>query len=105
MAVKRVWHGWTTRENADVYEQLLFDVIFPGIESKEIPGYQGVELLRRDRTDEVEFVTIMAFDSLDSVVAFQGPDYARSYVPEPARRVLARWDRTAAHYEVRERPD
>ncbi|MCP5368525.1 MAG: antibiotic biosynthesis monooxygenase [Hyphomicrobiales bacterium] len=102
MAVKRIWHGWTTPDNADTYEHLLHDHVFPGIEDKEIPGYRGIELLRRDGADEVEFVTIMTFESLDDVIAFQGPDYARCYVPDAAQKVLKRWDQVAAHYELRE---
>lgn len=100
MIIKRVWHGWTTPENADSYRRLLHDEIFPGIEAKNIPGYLGVELMRRDLEDEVEFVTIMTFESLQSVIAFQGEDYAKSYVPDAARKVLKRWDETASHYEV-----
>ena len=48
MATKRIWHGWTTPENADTYQQLLHDEIFPGIEAKNIPGYQSIELFRMD---------------------------------------------------------
>lgn len=100
MAIKRIWHGWTTPQNADAYQALLNSEIFPGIERKEIEGYRGIELLRRERADEVEFVTVMTFDSLDNVIAFQGEDYERSYVPDAARKVLNRWDERAAHYEV-----
>lgn len=102
MTIKRVWHGWTTPENADIYRRLLHDEIFPGIEAMSIPGYLGIELMRRDLDDEVEFVTIMTFESLDSVIAFQGEDYSRSHVPEAARKVLKRWDSRALHYEVME---
>lgn len=35
MATKRIWHGWTTPENADAYQQLLHDEVFPGIEAKK----------------------------------------------------------------------
>jgi len=100
MTIKRVWHGWTRPENAGRYEELLRREIFPGIEAKAIPGYRGIELLRRDHEDEVEFVTIMAFDSIDSVIAFQGEDYERCYVPAAAREVLERWDDRSAHFEV-----
>ncbi|MFC2079397.1 antibiotic biosynthesis monooxygenase [Candidatus Bipolaricaulota bacterium] len=100
MAIKRIWHGWTTPENADEYQQLLHREVFPGIEAKKIPGYQRIELLRRDMDDEVEFITIMTFDSLQNVVDFQGEDYTRCYVPEAARRVLKRWDQVSAHYEA-----
>ena len=100
MAIKRVWHGWTTPEMAEQYQTLLNDVVFPGIEAKGIPGYRSIELLRRDLEDEVEFITIMTFDSLQSVIDFQGQDYQRSYVPDAAQRVLKRWDETSLHYEV-----
>ena len=49
MAIKRIWHGWTTPENADVYERFLHDEAFPGIEAKNIAAYRSIELLRRDR--------------------------------------------------------
>ena len=97
MAIKRIWHGWTTLENADRYRELLHDVVFPGIEAKRIPGYLGIDLLRRDLDDEVEFVTIMSFRTLQNVIDFQGEDYARCYVPEEAQALLKRWDPFAAH--------
>ncbi|MCG8617937.1 MAG: hypothetical protein MI802_17110 [Desulfobacterales bacterium] len=100
MAVKRVWHGWTTLENADTYQQLLHNDVFPGIEAKQIPGYRKIELLRLDHEDEVEFITIMTFDSLRNVIDFQGEDYTRCYVPDAARKVLKRWDQRSFHYEV-----
>jgi heme-degrading monooxygenase HmoA len=75
MTIKRVWHGWTTPQNAPLYEQLLYDEVFPGIEAKQIPGYRSIELWRRDFDDEVEFSTVMTFDSLQNVIDFQGEDY------------------------------
>lgn len=103
MAIKRIWHGWTTPENADTYQNLLHTEVFPGIEAKKIPGYRSIELLRRDLDDEVEFVTIMTFDSLKNVIDFQGEDYERCYVPDAAQRVLKRWDQVSAHFDTIER--
>lgn len=100
MAIKRVWYGWTSPENADKYRMLLHDEVFPGIEAKNIPGYMSIELLRRDLDDEVEFITIMTFQSLQNVIDFQGDDYARCYVPQEAQKVLKRWDQTSSHYEA-----
>ena len=105
MAIKRIWHGWTTPENAAAYENLLQTEVFPSIEAKKIPGYRGIELLRLDREDEVEFVTIMTFDTIQNVIDFQGPDYRRCYVPDAAQKILKRWDRTSDHYEVKESRD
>lgn len=102
MTIKRIWRGWTTAENADAYENLLRDEIFPGIEAKNIPGYRGIELLRRDLGAEIEFITIMTFDSLQNVIDFQGENYERSYVPDSAQKLLKRWDQISAHYEVKE---
>ncbi len=102
MTIKRVWHGWTTPQSAPIYEQLLYDEVFPGIEAKRIPGYRSIELWRRDLDDEVEFTTIMTFDSLQNVIDFQGENYERSYVPAAARQVLKRWDESSSHYETRE---
>ncbi|MDH3734152.1 MAG: antibiotic biosynthesis monooxygenase [Gemmatimonadota bacterium] len=102
--IARVWHGWTKPDNADAYETLLRDEIFPGIGAKGVPGYKGIELLRRPLSDgDVEFVTIMWFDSIDAVREFAGEDYETAYVPEAARAVLDRFDAMSAHYEVRER--
>ena len=101
MAIKRIWHGWTTPEKAETYENLLYTEVFPSIEAKRIPGYRGIELLRRDVDGEVEFVTIMTFDSIENVIAFQGEDYERCYVPGAARRVLKRWDEFSTHFDVK----
>lgn len=99
MAIKRVWHGWTTPDNADRYQSLLQNEVFPGIEAKKIPGYQRIELMRRELSGEVEFITIMTFESLQNVIDFQGDDYTRSYVPEAAQLILKRWDQVSVHYE------
>lgn len=102
MAIKRVWRGWTTPGNADAYQALLHNEVFPGIEAKKIPGYRSIELFRRSVEGEVEFVTVMTFDCLENVIAFQGEDYQRCYVPPAAQKVLKRWDRNSAHYEALE---
>ena len=103
MAVKRIWHGWTTQENADAYQDLLHREVFPGIESKRISGYRCVELFRKELGEEVEFMTIMTFDSIESVKNFQGKDYEKSYVPEKAQKLLNRWDEKAAHFTLVEK--
>jgi len=102
--ISRVWHGWTSRENADAYEELLCTEIFTGIARQSIQGYRGIHLLRRDVDDGVEFVTIMWFDSLDAVRAFAGEDYEVAVVPPKARQLLSTFDGRSAHYQVIESP-
>ncbi len=99
--ISRVWHGWTTPTNADTYETLLKTEIFPDIQQRQIAGFRGIQLFRRDGDDEVEFMTVMWFDSLDAVRAFAGEEYEVGVVPAKARAVLARFDERSRHYEVK----
>jgi heme-degrading monooxygenase HmoA len=99
--IARIWHGWTTPANADAYETLLKNEILVGIQNRNIAGYRGIRLLRRDVADEVEFITIMWFDSVEAVRTFAGEDYERSVVPPEARRLLSRFDERSQHYEVK----
>ena len=98
--ISRIWRGWTTPANADAYEALLKAEIFIGIQQRQIPGYKGIQLLRRNLASEVEFVTIMRFDSIDAVQAFAGEDYEIAVIPEKARALLSRFDARSQHYEV-----
>ena len=99
--ISRIWHGWTTPANADVYEELLKEEIFAGIAARCVPGYRGIQLLRRAVGDEVEFVTIMSFDDLEAVHLFAGDDYEVAVVPAKARAILSHFDERSQHYEVR----
>ncbi|HEY6700281.1 MAG TPA: antibiotic biosynthesis monooxygenase [Pseudolabrys sp.] len=100
--IVRIWYGYTTPDNADAYEALLKNEIFPGILARNIAGFRRIELLRGALGDEVEFATVMWFDSLESVKAFAGADYETAVVPPKARAVLKRFDGRSRHYEVRE---
>lgn len=103
--ISRVWHGWTNRDNADAYENLLRTEIFTNIADRSIEGYRGIHLLRRNVEDGVEFVTIMWFDSLDVVRTFAGEDYETAVVPPAAKQLLSRFDNRSTHYQVLEAPD
>ena len=101
--IVRVWHGWTVPGNAEAYERLLKEEIFRGIAARNIMGYRGIRLLRRSAPPgEVEFVTLMWFDSLEAVKAFAGEDYEIAVVPPRARELLARFDPRSQHYDERE---
>lgn len=97
--VARVWHGYTTPANADAYEAMLKPELLPGLSSAK--GFRGSSLLRRAVNEEVEFVTIILWESLDDIRAIAGADYERAVIPEERRSLLTRWDEKAAHYDVR----
>jgi heme-degrading monooxygenase HmoA len=99
--IVRIWHGWTTPADAAKYEALLKEEVFVGIEDRHIEGFRDIQLLRREAGSEVEFVTLMRFDSLEAVREFAGEDYEAAVVPQSARAVLSRFDARSQHYEVR----
>src|SRR5258707_15503792 len=98
--IARIWHGYTTKENADKYENLLKEEVFVGIEQKNVRGYKGIRLLRRELSDETEFTTIMQFESIEEVKQFAGDDYETAYVPAKARQILKRYDPKSVHCKI-----
>ena len=98
--IARYWRGWTSRESARHYEALLRKTILPSIEGRRIAGYHGAYLFRRDVGDEVEFATLLFFDSLASVRVFAGEDYERAVIHSEAESLLTRYDERSAHYET-----
>ncbi|MHC5256258.1 antibiotic biosynthesis monooxygenase [Streptomyces sp. UC4497] len=99
----RLWRGWTTKENADAYERVVRGQVIPGIEARRIPGFVSIDLIRRERDTDVEFMTLMWFDALESVRAFMGEDYEAAHVPAAAQAVLSHFDERSAHFDVLDR--
>jgi heme-degrading monooxygenase HmoA len=96
--IARVWHGYTKPEHADAYEAMLKPELLPGI--SKVKGFRGSYLMRREAGTEVEFITIILWDSLEAIRAVAGPDYEKAVIPEERRKYLVRYDAKAAHYEV-----
>jgi len=96
--IARIWRGVTAPGDADAYESMLKPELLPGLST--VPGFITSYLLRRPFGDDVEFITIILFDSLDSLRHFAGPDYEESIVPEERRLLLKHHDTFASHYEI-----
>ena len=97
--IARIWHGWTNPEDAKAYEKLLRDEIFPSIAARKIKGYRGAELFIREDGNEVEFVTLLLFDSTDAVTQFAGPDASKPVIFPQAEALITRMEQ-ARHYRV-----
>jgi antibiotic biosynthesis monooxygenase (ABM) superfamily enzyme len=97
--IARIWHGWTKPEDAKAYEQLLRDEIFPSIGGRNIEGYRGAELFARDAGDEVEFITLLRFDSMNAVTEFAGPDITKPVIFPKAEALITRMEQPQ-HYRV-----
>jgi len=100
--IARMWRGWTKTEDADAYERLLEEVVYPGLQ--HIKGYHGGYILRQELHNETEFVTVNFFESLEAVKAFAGADYETPVFEPEARRLLSKVEPIARHYEVKHAP-
>lgn len=100
--IARYWKGWTKAADAGSYERLLKERIFP--ELGKIAGYCGGYVLRRDSADEVEFVVMNLFESLDAVKQFAGEEYEVPVFEPEAKRLLSRIEPRVLHYEVKASP-
>lgn len=98
----RTWKGWTTLENAPVYEEMLVNEVFPTVIRKGVKGLEKVSISTQEKQDEVEFFLVLQFNSLDAVKTFAGEDYEKAYIPENALRILKRYDETTEHFELKE---
>ena len=99
--VARIWHGYTSIESADAYQNFLKTEFLPAVEKKNIPGYRKFQLLRKEGKDEITFITIMWFDSLEEIKAFAGEDYEKAVVHPTAQSLLKRYDQHSQHFELK----
>ena len=98
----RTWKGWTTIENAPIYEDMLVNEVFPTVKKKGVEGLEKVSISTLEKKDEMEFFLVLQFDSLASVKMFAGEDYEKAYIPDNAKQVLSKYDTTAQHFTLKE---
>ena len=97
--IARIWHGWTKPADAKAYENMLRNEIFSSIAARKIPGYHGAELFIREDGNEVEFVTLLRFDSMEGVKEFAGADETRPVIYPGVERLLTRME-PSLHYRI-----
>jgi antibiotic biosynthesis monooxygenase (ABM) superfamily enzyme len=96
--ITRLWRGWTARDDADAYERFLLDELFPAM--RAIDGFHGADVLRRPEGDEVAFVTLTRFASMEAIRAFAGDDPEVPVLEPQALALLSRHDERAQHFET-----
>ena len=97
--IARIWHGWTKRSDAQTYENMLRSEILPGIAARKVNGYRGAELFILEDGDEVEFVTLLRFDSMNGVKEFAGDNESKPVIFPKAEALIARMEQ-ARHYRI-----
>lgn len=98
--ITRIWRGWTNKENADKFEKILTVVAIPSIESNKPKGCLGIQVLRREMGEEVEFTTIMLFNSLSAIKEFAGEDFEAAHIDANVKPLLIRYDHRVTHHET-----
>ena len=98
----RTWKGWTTPENAPVYEDMLINEVFPTVKKNGVEGLEKVSISTLEKQDEVELFLVLQFDNLNSVKKFAGENHTQAHIPENAKKVLSRYDSNAQHFELKE---
>jgi hypothetical protein len=98
--ITRIWRGWTAKDKADEFERTLTTVAIPAIEKNKPNGCLGIQVLRRDLQDEVEFTTIMLFNSIDAIKEFAGEDYESAHIDSEVKPLLLRYDVRVAHHQT-----
>ena len=68
--IARIWRGRTKPEMADAYEAYNYEAGVKPLIEKAL----GVQCFREDRADEVEFITISYWESVEAMSRFAGPD-------------------------------
>jgi hypothetical protein len=96
-----MWHGWTRNANADGYDTYLKDELFPRLERELTEhGYLGFQVLGLAKENEVEFITLVWFESVEAVRSFAGENYENPVISEKARSLLSRYAERVEHYEL-----
>lgn len=96
--IARIWRGYAKPEHADAYEAMLKPELLPGLSN--VKGFKGSYLMRRNAGAEVEFITIILWDSVDAIRAVAGADYETAVIPEERRKFLSHYEARASHFEV-----
>jgi hypothetical protein len=96
--ITRMWRGWTSVGHADAYERFLLDELFPSM--GQIAGFHGAQVLRRPDGEEVAFVTLTRFASLNAIREFAGEDCEAAALEPQALALLSRYDDRAVHYNT-----
>ena len=96
--IARTWRGWTKPEDAAAYERVFKTIVLPHLDSLE--GCKQALLFRRDVNDEVEFLVLTLFESIDAVKRFAGEDYESAVISDQAKEILKRFEERVTHYEV-----
>jgi len=96
--IARTWRGRAMKSNAASYEKHFITAVAQNLAG--IEGSKGACLLRRTVGDEIEFLAITLWDSIDTIRQFAGDDVERAHIEPAGRTALSSFDEHASNFEV-----
>lgn len=96
--IARIWRGSALPEKAEEYVKHLATSVLP--ELRQIDGFRGVNLLRQDAGEIVEFIVITYWASMDAIRKFAGEDAEVAVVAPAAQPLFREYDPGVKHFEV-----
>jgi heme-degrading monooxygenase HmoA len=94
----REWRGRARRSQADAYPRHFRERVIS--ELREVPGFMGAQLSRRDVDGGVEFLVLTQWQSMDAIRGFAGTEVDTAVVEPGAAAALVEFDERVRHYEV-----
>ncbi len=96
--IMREWRGRARRSQADAYPRHFRERVIS--ELREVPGFMGAQLSRRDVDGGVEFLVLTQWQSMDAIRGFAGTEVDKAVVEPGAAAALVEFDERVRHYEV-----
>jgi heme-degrading monooxygenase HmoA len=96
--IARMWRGLAFPEKAEEYARHLQTSVLP--ELRQIDGFRGVTLMRRDTSENVEFIVLTLWESMDAIHKFAGENADVAVVATAAQGLFREYDVTVSHFEA-----
>jgi len=94
----RAWCGRASASRAEAYPKHFREKVVP--ELRHLPGFLGADLGQRQLGDQLEFLVLTRWQSMDAISAFAGADVENAVVEPAAVAALIEFDASVRHYEV-----
>jgi heme-degrading monooxygenase HmoA len=94
----REWRARADSAKTDAYPKHFRERVVP--ELRQVPGFVGAHLGRRQLDGKTEFLVLTRWQSMDAIRAFAGSNVEAAVVEPGAVAALLDFDAQVRHYEV-----
>ena len=94
----REWRGRASPLNAEAYPRHFREKVVP--ELRKVPGFVGAHLSRRQLGDQIEFLVLTRWQSMDTIRGFAGADTEKAVMEPGAISALVEFNSAVHHYVV-----